>query len=415
MKLLHCADLHLDSPLRGLSRFGDAPAESLRGATRRALEQAVDVALDTRVSAVVIAGDLYDGDRDDYQTAVFLQRQLHRLRDADVRVVIAYGNHDAESEITRRLSLPDNATVLPSTAPDVVTFEDLGVAFHGRSYPTRAIDVDLSADYPAPRRGLLNVGVLHTSLNGRPGHATYAPCTLDGLVQRGYQYWALGHVHMREVLERDGVAIVFPGNICGRHIGETGSKGVTLVEYDGDQVTEVVHREVAPVRWHLLDIDAATATTPDEVTEAVVERLGQVRAAEPAPLHAARIRIAAGPRAAAQWARAREQWETQLRADAAGSDADVWLERVDVEASEPPTSPATDDALAAVAAAIAQVRDEALGRPIVDALMAGVRSRFGPQRDAAIALGALGLDQGSFAELIDAAEALLAAELGTGA
>ncbi|MGH8981093.1 MAG: metallophosphoesterase family protein, partial [Acidimicrobiales bacterium] len=369
---------------------------------------------DERVAAVVIAGDLYDGDRDDYQTAVFLQRQLHRLRDAGIRVVIVYGNHDAESEITRRLSLPDNTTVLPTDAPDVVIFEDLGVAFHGRSYPSRAVIEDITADYPAPRADLLNVGVLHTSLNGRPGHASYAPCTVDGLVRRGYQYWALGHVHLREVVDKDGTTIVFPGNICGRHVGETGSKGVTIVEYDGDRIDSAVHRDVAPVRWHRLDVDAADALSADDVTERVVERLAAVRETEPAPLHAVRLDVVTGSRAYGQWARDPEQWETQLRADAAGSDVDIWIERLDLRASERDRATVSDEALGAIAESIARLRDEA-GRETVDELMAGLRSRFGPQRDAAIAMGAIGLDQESFADLADAAEALLAAELGAGA
>jgi DNA repair protein SbcD/Mre11 len=415
VKFLHCADLHLDSPMRGLARHEGAPVEALRGATRCAFERAVDLATDEGVGAVVVVGDLYDGNRDDYQTAAFLQRQLHRLRDAGVRVVITYGNHDAENEITRRLSVPDNTRVFPSTAADTVRLEEIGIAFHGRSYATRIVDEDLSLEYPAPVHGLLNVGVLHTSLDGRPHHARYAPCTLDGLVRRGYAYWALGHVHQREEVQRDGVTVVFPGNICGRDIGETGSKGATLVEYDGDIVTGVTHHELAPVRWHHVELDVRDAASVAEVTEAVLSRLAEVRATAPTALHAVGLTVRVGSGAHRQWVRDSEQCEARLRADAAGGDAGIWLERVVVQPADDGPAGVTGDALAAVADTLKGLRDEESGRRKVGELLAGVRSRFGAEREMAVNLGAIGLDDASFATLVAAAEALLGAELEAGA
>ncbi len=415
MKLLHCADLHLDSPMRGLARYDGAPLDVLRGATRRAFERAVDLAVDERVGVVVVAGDLYDGDRDDFQTAVFLQRQLHRLRDAGIRVVLVYGNHDAENEITKRLSVPANTHVLASAAPESVVFDDLGIAFHGQSYRTRTVDEDLSAHYPGPVPGLLNVGVLHTSLDGRPGHARYAPCTVDGLVRRGYQYWALGHVHQREQLERDGVTIVFPGNLCGRDVGEPGSKGATLLEYDGDQVTAVRHHDLAPVRWHHLAVDAHDAAGVADLSAAVMGRLEEVRDVSSGTLDAVRLTITASPRAFAQWLRDAEQCELQLRADSAGGDTEVWLERIDVRQVAPPRPGAPDDARAAIAESLAALQAEEDGTRRVAELLTGVRSRFGAEREAAVRLGALGLDDTSVTTLLEATRVLLDAELGGGA
>ena len=415
MKILHCADLHLDSPMRGLARFEGAPLDALRGATRSAFERAVDLAIEESVGAVVVAGDLYDGDRDDFQTAVFLQRQLHRLRDSGIRAVLAYGNHDAENEITRRLSVPDNTRVLASVGPETVVFDDLGIAFHGQSYPTRVVDEDLSTEYPNPVPGLLNVGVLHTSLDGRPGHARYAPCTPDGLVRRGYQYWALGHVHQREQLERDGVTIVFPGNICGRDVGETGTKGATLVEYDRDVLTSVMHHDLAPVRWHRVEIDASEASSVAEISGAVVDRLTEVRTGSVGVLNAVRLEVTASPRAVSEWLRDAEQCDMQLRADAAGGDADVWLERVDVRQAEAPPAGSSDDAMAAIAATFSALRSGEDGHREVSELLTGVRSRFGAEREAAMQLGALGLDEASLVTLLEETQALLDAELGTGA
>lgn len=410
MKLLHCADLHLDSPMRGLARYEDAPVESLRGATRAAFEAAVGLAVDEQMAAVVISGDLYDGNRDDYQTAVFLQRQFHRLREAGIPVVVGYGNHDAESEITRRLVLPDNVRVLPAAAAGTVVLEDAGLAIHGRSYATRVVDEDLSASYPAPVPGLANVGVLHTSLEGRPGHARYAPCTLDALLRRGYEYWALGHVHQREQHDRDGVTVVFPGNLCGRDVGEAGPKGATVVEYDGDAVTSATHAELAPVRWHRVRVGAQRAATAPEVIEAVLEDLDGVRASAPRALHAVRVLAVLEPRAVGQWWRDAEQFEAQLRADAAGADGAVWLERVEVR-SAAGAAAVPGEAMAAIGDTLEALRAGDGGGQVLAGLLAGVRARFGAELSSAVQLGAL-LEDDAADRLFADAEALLAAELG---
>ena len=241
MKFIHAADLHLDSPLTGLERYEGVPIDAVRGATRRALENLVGLALDNDVAFVLIAGDVYDGDWPDYNTGLFFAQQMGRLREAGVWVVIASGNHDAQSQISKTLRLPDNVIVLSAARPQSVEFEEHGVVIHGQSFTTRSVTEDLSLKYPEARAGLLNVGLLHTSLNGRPGHEPYAPCTLDGLLAKGYDYWALGHVHSREVAHEDPW-VVFPGNTQGRHARETGAKGCSLVTVADGAVVSVEHR-----------------------------------------------------------------------------------------------------------------------------------------------------------------------------
>lgn len=227
-KFLHTADLHLDSPLVGLARYPGAPAEQLRAATRQALVALVDLAVREEISFVLIAGDLYDGDWKDYNTGLFFAHQMSRLNKSGIRVYIVAGNHDAASQMTRTLRLPENVTIFPIRRPCTEVLNDLRVALHGQGFPTSAVTADLAAGYPPALPHLFNIGVLHTSVTGRPGHETYAPCTLEGLLSKGYQYWALGHVHQREVLHQDPW-VVFPGNLQGRHIRETGPKGCALV------------------------------------------------------------------------------------------------------------------------------------------------------------------------------------------
>ena len=428
MRFVHCADVHLDSPLRGLSRYEGAPVDRLRRATRDAFERLVRCAIDEKADFVVIAGDLYDGDRDDFQTAMFLQGQLHVLRDAGIPVAIAYGNHDAANEITKRLRLPDNVFVFPAHAAGQKVLEDAGAVLHGRSYPTRAVTDDLSAGYLPPVDGALNVGVLHTSLDGRPGHDPYAPCTLDALVGRGYANWALGHVHAREVHEVDGVHVVFPGNLQGRDVGEVGPKGATVVEYDADRVRRVWCRDLAPVRWARREVDLRDVAQVDEALDRVVADLGELRAscaaeagAASAPeLHAVRVVLRASTPVSQEWLRHADRYETQLRADAGGGGDDLWIERVEV--SSPARSPgeekASGEAVDAVRQAFALLRAASPGsrspRGEIAGLLAGVRRRFGTDLVDALALGAKVLDAAALDDLLEEAEALLVAELEAG-
>ena len=193
-RFLHAADIHLDSPLKGLNGYPGADAERDRMATRAAFDRLVDTAIDESVDFLVIAGDLYDGDWRDYGTGLYFVSRMARLAEEGVPVFLLHGNHDAESVITRRLELPANVHVFGAQAPETFVLDDLRVALHGRSFEQPAETKNLVPGYPAPVPGAFNIGVLHTALEGVPGHARYAPCSLAELTARGYDYWALGHV-----------------------------------------------------------------------------------------------------------------------------------------------------------------------------------------------------------------------------
>ncbi len=268
MKFLHAADIHLDSPLAGLRARADLPDAVIQNCTRRAFTAMIDLALAEDVAFVVIAGDLYDADWKDFSTGLFFAQEMQRLGRP---CFVLRGNHDARSLITRSLTLPSNVREFSSRTCETATLADLGVALHGHSFPNRAVPEDLSAGYPPPRAGMVNIGVLHTSAEDPGEHETYAPCSVAGLTIKGYDYWALGHIHARRVLaERPWV--VFPGNLQGRHPKETGPKGCTLVTVEDRQVVAVEHRTVDVLRWAALEVDAAgadVATLTGRIADAV--------------------------------------------------------------------------------------------------------------------------------------------------
>lgn len=264
MRFIHTADIHLDSPMHGLARYDGAPEAELRGATRRAFVQLVDYACAEKIDALLVAGDLYDGDWRDFNTGLFFCQQLARLADAGIDVVICSGNHDAQSVLTRRLRLPANATLLDTRTPQSVELVDGELVVHGQGYSKRDLRENIVRGYPEAVPDALNVGLLHTALEGRDGHDKYAPCSLDDLLALEYDYFGLGHVHGREVVSADP-PVVFPGNLQGRNWRECGAKGATLVTVDEGRIASVEHESFDVVRWVEVDLDATNASSRDDL------------------------------------------------------------------------------------------------------------------------------------------------------
>ncbi len=325
-RFLHAADIHLDSPLRGLEAFEDAPVDQIRAAVRRAFDNLVDLAVREDVRFILIAGDLFDGDWKDYQTGIYFNNRMGALREAGIQVFMVSGNHDAASQISRALHLPDNVTRFSHKKAETRILEDLGVAVHGQSFPSRAVAEDLTQGYPHGESGLFNIGLLHTALTGRPGHEPYAPCTVDGLKSKGYQYWALGHVHAREEVSRDPW-IVFPGNIQGRHIRETGPKGCTMVSVDEGRVVGVEHHDLDVLRWAGGKVDLSDCEIEEECLDRVRETLEEALGSADGRPVAMRLMLGGStPLHGALHERA-SHWMEEFRGIAAGL-MDVWVEKI---------------------------------------------------------------------------------------
>ena len=366
MRFIHAADIHLDSPLRGLGSYEDMPVDTLRAASRVAFSRLVDEALALEVDFVVIAGDLYDGDWKDHNTGIYFARQMGRLRNGGIPVYVLHGNHDAESVMTSRLALPDNVHVFKANRPSTFILDAHKVALHGRSFPQAAVTENLVADYPAPLAGHFNIGVLHTALEGNAQHANYAPCSLEQLHASGYQYWALGHVHEYRVFPGP-VPVVFPGNLQGRHIREQGPRGAVLVSCVDGAVESIERLEVDVLRWHELRLDVSACDEGSGVLTSIRAGLETVLARLPADKPCVLRLVLEGESALHGELLGRQP---QLRADvvammAALADRRLWLEklRLDLRPLRRDQAPAAPDELAALlaeAAADPQFQEEIL-------------------------------------------------------
>jgi exonuclease SbcD len=364
VKFLHAADIHLDSPLAGLQARSDLPEGIIRHCTRRAFAAMIDLALAEDVAFVVIAGDLYDGDWKDFSTGLFFAEQMRRLGRP---CFLLRGNHDARSVITRSLKPPENVREFSSRTCEMFEMTELGVALHGYSFPNRAVPEDLSASYCAPMPGLLNIGLLHTSAEDPGEHAVYAPCSVTQLGLKGYDYWALGHIHTRQVLaERPW--IVFSGNLQGRHPRETGAKGCTLVTIEDRHIVAVEHRTVDVLRWAALEVDATgadKATLNGRISETARAAVAE---AEGRPV-LARLTLTGVSDLHGALLGDVERLAAECRAAGIEVGAELWVEAVRVRTR--PAKPAAGDVLAPLQTAFAEgLEDPALIASLLDDLAA---------------------------------------------
>jgi DNA repair exonuclease SbcCD nuclease subunit len=332
-KFLHTADIHLDSPLRGLESYEDAPVEQIRQATRRAFDNLIELAIDQEVAFVLIAGDLYDGDWKDYNTGLFFINKMSQLRAKGIKAFVISGNHDAASQITRSLHLPDNVHLLSNKKPETISLEELGVAIHGQGYSNRAITENIANQYPARLPDYLNIGLLHTALTGRENHEPYAPCSIDDLKSKGYDYWALGHIHKAEVVSCEPW-IVFPGNPQGRHIKEQGTKGAALVTVDNGRIASVDSVSLDVLRWQNLNINISEYETIEKVHAQVQLSLDILQAdADNRPL-AVRLQLTGKSPLHGQLIEQTPELTDYYRSMAAGL-GEIWLEKVLFQTERP--------------------------------------------------------------------------------
>ena len=333
-RFVHTADIHLDSPLRSLALRNPDLAELVGDASRQAFISIVDLCLAERVDALVIAGDLYDGDQTSMKTARFLATQMARLHQAGIRVLKIRGNHDALSRISKQLVFPDTVTIFtgrPQSIPQPAG--GLDVVFHGLSFANPKAPESLLPRYPAAREGAVNIGIMHTSLAGSPGHDVYAPCSVADLHAHGFHYWALGHIHIRQV-HPGASTVVMPGMPQGRDINEAGQKSVTLVTVRDDRSIEVEERLTSVAQFERLSVDVTGTVEWSEAIAQVRSSLETLRASVPSR-HAV-VRLGLTGSSPLSWAMVRDKDLLLAEAEQAAEQVgDTWVEKLELDLTQP--------------------------------------------------------------------------------
>ncbi|MER9070674.1 DNA repair exonuclease [Mesorhizobium sp. M0902] len=340
-RFVHTADIHLDSPLRSLALRNPDLAELVGDASRQAFVSIIDLCLAERVDALVIAGDLYDGDQTSMKTARFLASQMTRLHQAGIRVFKIRGNHDALSRISKQLVFPDTVTIFGGRPQSVLqTAGGLDVAFHGLSFANPKAPESLLPKYPAAREGAVNVGIMHTSLAGSPGHDVYAPCSIADLHGHGFDYWALGHIHVRQV-HPGASTVVMPGMPQGRDINEAGEKSVTLVTIRDDRSVEIEEKLTSIAQFERASVDLTGTVEWSEIVGRVRSALEDIRGSVRSR-HAV-VRVGLAGASPLSWALIRDRDLLLAEAEqAAEQTGDTWVEKLELDLA-PQSAETADD------------------------------------------------------------------------
>ena len=277
LKFVHAADLHLDSPFSGMRN--EAPehvADALCRATFDAYSNIIDLCIDEQVDALIIAGDVYDGADRSLRAQLKFGDGLKRLYDAGIRSFVCHGNHDPLNGWEARLDLPEGCVRFGPEVEGVPIFphEPERAMVYGASYPHHEVHENLSLRFRELPPSHFNIGLLHADAGGNTGRNPYAPCSLADLANTPMDYWALGHVHTRQVLRQEHPAVVYPGTPQGRSPEETGARGVYLVGVDDHGTPHLEFRPVDVVRWETLEVDIAGMEAEQELLDAIIGRAG---------------------------------------------------------------------------------------------------------------------------------------------
>lgn len=343
-RFVHTADVHLDSPLRSLALRNAELAALIGNATRQAFVNIVDLCLEEHVDALLLAGDLYDGDQTSMKTARFLAGQLGKLEAGDIQVFIIRGNHDALSKITRELVLPDSVKVYGGRAEAVEVKRgktEVPIVVHGLSFAKPHAAESLVPKYKPPVEGAINIGMMHTSLGGAKGHDHYAPCSIADLQATGFRYWALGHIHKRFVME-DECTIVMPGIPQGRDIGEAGPKSVSVVTVADDGSIRVEERDVSIAQFEHISVEVTDVEEWRDLAASLAAGLRQARTGVRTEHLVARVRVTG--RTPLAWRIRRDLDLLKAEADERASGiADCWVEKLETGCHVPNTPDGSSD------------------------------------------------------------------------
>ena len=341
LRFVHAADLHLDSPFRGMrSEAPDYVADSLRQATFDAYRNIIDLCLQEGVDALLVAGDIYDGADRSLRAQLRFVDGLNRLEAAGIRSFICHGNHDPLDGWEARLTLPPGCVRFgPEVSAEPVFLDEPDrAAVYGVSYPRREVRENLTPLFADTVAGSgYRVGLLHANVGGNPDHDSYAPCSVTDLAETGLDYWALGHVHTRQVLRQERPTIVYPGNPQGRHPLETGARGVYLVEVDDHGSVSLDFRPVDIVRWETVEIGIAGLETEQELLDAL--DAATARCADNSQGRSVLVRLSLTGRGPLhRWLRhpdTLEELRLRVNEQYAGHRQWLWCERIQADTASP--------------------------------------------------------------------------------
>jgi exonuclease SbcD len=276
---IHAADLHLGSPFKGIGSGSPATAEQLRSTTFDAFSGLIDLCLEKSVDFLLISGDIFDLSGRSLRAQLTFRDGLSRLSENGIRSFVVFGNHDPWETWSSRISWPEGAHVfLPDQVETIIVSvnETPVAAVSGISYRNQRETRNLASLFKAEQPNLFQIALLHSNCGNNPDHGAYAPCSVHALRKSGFDYWALGHVHEKKILDTSPY-IVYPGCIQGLSIRETGMHGCWLVSVTADKQASLAFHHIDRLRWQTADISIANIGSLDELDRNIASTLDQIR------------------------------------------------------------------------------------------------------------------------------------------
>ena len=332
---IHAADLHIDSPFRGVSAEAPEIATALHASTFRAYQALVETCIERGVDFLLIAGDVYDGQDRSLRAQLRFRDGLARLAEAGIRSYVVHGNHDPLDGRVGAIDWPEQVHVFGKQI-DTVEFVADGepvAAISGVSFPKREVRQNLARKFKRRKSTLFQIGLLHCNVGSDTGHEPYAPCDLEDLRSAGMDYWALGHVHTRQVLAQDPW-VVYPGNTQARHSREQDARGCYLVQVDAEGQAELEFVPLDVIRWVDGRISITEVESLDALEGAIVAKIEALARAADGRGIVCRIAVdGRGPLYGDLRAEdAADHLLERIRERFDGEAPFIWVQRVDIDA-----------------------------------------------------------------------------------
>ncbi len=336
---VHAADLHLDSPFRGLCEADEELGEILRESTFEAFNRVIDLCIDREADFLVVSGDVYDSADRSLRAQLRFRDGLKRLAEKGIPTFVAHGNHDPLDKSIAAIEWPGEVHIFGGE--DVESFPAIRAGrevaqVYGISFPTQKVESNLAVRFHREDSAPFAVGVLHCNVGTDTGHENYAPCSLDDLIKAGMDYWALGHVHTRNVLHPADPMVAYPGNTQARSPVECGPHGCLFVQVDANGRPEAEFVTVDSVRWAVDEISVSGIRTEEELIHKIQNYYEKTRGESEGRSTILRLRLTGSTSLHRYLSRTENVEEVLriLREDEGRTSPFVWIDRI-VPATQP--------------------------------------------------------------------------------
>lgn len=275
---IHAADLHLDSPFASMAKENPDIASEMRDAAFTAFENIIRLCIEKKADFLLIAGDVYDGEDRSLRAQVRFREGLKRLSDAGINTYVVHGNHDPLNSWSASLDWPEGVRIFRDRH-EICHAERNGsilAVIQGISYPNRDEHRNLSLMFKRTESSAFHIGLLHANAGNNTGYAPYAPCSPADLKGAGMDYWALGHVHEKKVLNDYAPVILYPGNTQGRSVRETGKRGCFFIRVDEQHNIEKEFFPVHAVEWRVEEIPGGNFTSEQDIIKCLEQKCAEI-------------------------------------------------------------------------------------------------------------------------------------------